>query len=470
MFLTLGLAATVIQFFSAPTLIADGRNSRRILQAAERDRGPIIVDETPVAFSDRLDDGTERFQRVYPEGELYAPITGYFSSVNLSATGMEEAVGTILDGDTSDLFAQRLRNLFAGRSRQGGGVELTIDSSLQQVAAGALGDRKGAVVVEEAKTGRILALYSSPSFNPNPLASLDSAEVAKADEQLQKDPDRPLANRAIASDRYAPGSVFKILTSVAMLESGVDADTELDSPVSITLPGTETELSNIESSECGTGFVTLTEAFARSCNTTFALASEDLPDGKLAEVAARFGFGESLSIPLAVTPSYFPDDTNAAQLAMSSIGQYEVAVTPLQMAMVAQAIANDGKMLRPYLVDSVLDADNRQVSKGAPEELGQPISSDIAKTLTRMMKAVVDEPYGTGTSMAMYDVSVAAKTGTAEVGDGSTANAWAVAFAPADDPQLVVSVIVEGDESDPWPHGGTVAGPIVRQLLEAGLQ
>lgn len=470
MFLALGVAATVIQFFSAPTLLADGRNSRRILQSAERDRGPIIVGGTPVAYSERLDDGTARFQRVYPEGALYAPITGYFSAVNLSATGMEGAADHILEGDTSDLFWQRLQNLVAGRSRQGGGVELTVSDALQRAAAQALGDRRGAVVVEEAKTGRILALYSSPSFDPNPLASLDSTTVEAADAQLQEDPARPLNNRAIASDRYAPGSVFKIITAAAMLESGVTADTVLSSPVSMTLPGTETTLSNIESSDCGSGEVSLTEAFARSCNTTFALASANLPAGSLADMAKRFGFGESLTIPLTVTPSTFPSDINAAQLAMSAIGQYEVAVTPLQMAMVGQAVANGGTMMHPYLVDKVLDADNREVSTQKPQELSKPISPEIAATLTAMMRAVVEQPYGTGTSMAIPGVAVAAKTGTAEVGDGSTSNAWAVAFAPADNPQLVVSVIVEGDESDPLPHGGTVAGPIARTLLETGLQ
>lgn len=470
MFLVLGVALTVIQVIAAPSLMANGYNTRRILQATERDRGPIIVDGQPVAYSERLDDGTGRFQRVYPEGMVYAPVTGFFSAVNLYATGIEAAEDSVLEGDTSQLFLQRMRNLFAGRSRQGGGVELTINAELQHAAADLIGTRKGAVVVLDAKTSAVLALYSSPSYDPNPLASLDSEVASVADAELKADPARPLNNRAIASDRYAPGSVFKIITATAMLESGVSTDELLDSPASMVLPGTETTLSNIGGAECGSGEVPLAEAFARSCNTTFALAAEQLPDGKLAETAAAFGFGDALNIPLAVSPSYFPEETNAAQLATSAIGQYEVAVTPMEMAMVTQAVANDGVMMHPYLVERLLDADNQEVSHTNPTVLRTPIEAETAEILTGMMEDVVNKTYGTGRSMALQGVSVAAKTGTAEVGDGSYANAWAVAFAPADDPQLVVAVIIEGDETTPIAHGGAVAGPVVRRLLEVGLQ
>ncbi len=469
LFFALGAALTWIQFVQAPELRQDARNSRTILQAAERERGAIIVAGTPVAYSERLDDGTERFQRVYPEGDLYAPVTGFFSSVNLFATGMEAAANDILEGDTSSLLIQRIRNLIAGRPRQGGGVELTLDPSLQQAAQDALAGRKGAVVVEEAKTGAILALYSSPSFDPNPLASLDTSVALQANQALLEDPDRPLNNRAIASDRYAPGSVFKIVTATAMLESGMSVDTELDSPVTMTLPGTDTQLSNIDMSECGTGRVTLREAFARSCNTTFALGVQDLPEGRLESVARDYGFGADLTIPLPVSASHFPTDLTAAQLSTSAIGQFEVAVTPLQMAMVAQAVANGGNMMQPYLVSRVLDADNDERSVTKPEVLAKPISASVARELTDMMQAVVDEPYGTGQTMRLSYADVAAKTGTAEVGDGSRTNAWAVAFAPVDDPQIVVSVIVEGDDNYPLPHGGDVAGPLARDLLEVGL-
>lgn len=470
MFAALGLAATNIQFIQAPSLNADGRNSRTVLHAAELDRGPIIVDGSAIASSTKVED-SQRYQRSYSAGPLYASVTGYFSVFN-QATGMEGAVENILDGDSQVLLAQRLRNLFTGSQRQGGGVVLTLDSSMQQVTASALDGKKGAVVALNAKTGAVLALYSSPSYDPNSLAVFDSASADSAYQKLLSDPSDPLSNRAIAGNRYAPGSTFKILTTVALLENGVATpDTTMDSPVETTLPGTSTTISNIESTTCGDGKPTLTEAFARSCNTTFVLASEHLTHDELADVATRFGFGSELSIPLEVTPSQFPDETDAAQLAMSAIGQYNVQVTPLQMAMIAQTVANGGTMMTPYLVDQVVDADLQVQSTTTPKELATPISSDIASQLTQMMRAVVEEPYGSGTSMAISGVQVAAKTGTAELGDGSgRANAWAVGFAPADDPQIAFAVIVEGDDSQPVPHGGTVAGPIARALLEAGLK
>ncbi|MDC4233970.1 penicillin-binding transpeptidase domain-containing protein [Actinomyces sp. B33] len=470
MFALLGLGLTNTQFLQAPSLNADARNERTILHAAEIDRGPIIVNGTAVASSTKID-GSQRYQRSYVEGPLYAPVTGYFSASGFSATGLEAAAEATLDGESEALLAQRLRNLFTGANRQGGGVVLTLDEQIQRAAAQALGDRKGAVVALDATTGAVLALYSSPSYDPNSLAVFDSEAVNTAYDALIEDPDSPLTNRAIGGDRYAPGSTFKILTSIALLENGVASpDTLMESPVSTVLPGTETTVANIEESTCGDGNPTLTEAFARSCNTTFVLASERLTHDQVADVAERFGFGSDQRIPLEVTESVFPDRTDPAQLALSSIGQYTVQATPMQMAQVAQAIANGGTMMRPYLVDEVVDADLVVRSTTSPEKAGTPVSPQIAAQLTQMMEAVVSEPYGSGTSMAMPDVRVAAKTGTAETGEDGRANAWAVGFAPADAPRIAFAVVVEGDETDPVPHGGAVAGPVARALLEAGLR
>ena len=313
-------------------------------------------------------------------------------------------------------------------------------------------------------------MYSSPTFDPNQLASSDANAVSDAFSALSSDPNNPLLNRAI-SERYAPGSTFKILTTIALIENNLaDPDMHMPSPVSTTLPGTATEVSNIESSTCGDGNPTLTEAFARSCNTTFVLASEQLTNQQLLDVTNRFGFGRESQIPLTVTPSVFPADADSAQLAMSSIGQYTVQTTPLQMAQVAQAIANDGQMMTPYLIDSIVDADNQVVRTNSPTDAGKPISSETASKLRAMMESVVSQPYGTGTTMALPNIAVAAKTGTAETGNGDRANAWAVGFAPADSPRIAFAVLVEGDDNDPTPHGGDVAGPIAHALLEAGLQ
>ena len=322
----------------------------------------------------------------------------------------------------------------------------------------------------DAQTGAVLAMYSAPTFDPNQLASSDASAVSDAFSALSSDPSNPLLNRTI-SERYAPGSTFKILTTIALIENHLaDPDMHMPSPVSTTLPGTATEVSNIESSTCGDGNPTLTEAFARSCNTTFVLASEQLTNQQLVDVTNRFGFGRETQIPLSVTPSVFPADADAAQLAMSSIGQYTVQTTPLQMAQVAQTIANDGQMMTPYLIGSIVDADNQVVRTTTPTDAGRPISSETASKLRTMMEAVVSQPYGTGTTMALPNVSVAAKTGTAETGEGDRANAWAVGFAPADNPRIAFAVLVEGDDTNPTPHGGDVAGPIARAVLEAGLK
>ncbi len=468
MFAMLGLAVTNTQFISAPSLNADPRNVRTNLHAAEIDRGPIIVEKTAIASSELDDDN--HYTRVYDQGSLYVSATGYFSSVGYGSTGIEAAQENVLDGQSQTLLGQRLRNLLTGEQRQGGGVELTLRASMQEAAAAALGDRKGAVVALDAKTGAILALYSSPSFDPNALASRDAGEVQDAYATLDADPKNPMLNRTI-SERYAPGSTFKVLTAIALIENGIaNPDTRMDSPVSTTLPGTNTEVSNIESSTCGDGKPTLTEAFARSCNTTFVLASEKLTTQQLTDVTKRFGFGHEQEIPLTVIPSVFPSDADSAQLAMSSIGQYTVQATPMQMAQVAQTIANGGQMMSPYLIKQIVDADNQTIRKTKATEAGRPISADTASKVTGMMQAVVSQPYGSGTPMALPNVSVAAKTGTAETGDGDRANAWAIGFAPADNPQIAFAVIVEGDETNPTPHGGDVAGPVAKAVLEAGLQ
>ncbi len=468
MFAMLGLAVTNTQFISAPSLNADPRNVRTNLHAAEIDRGPIIVEKTAIASSELDDDN--HYTRVYDQGSLYVSATGYFSSVGYGSTGIEAAQENVLDGQSQTLLGQRLRNLLTGEKRQGGGVELTLRASMQEAAAAALGDRKGAVVALDAKTGAILAMYSSPSFDPNALASRDAGEVQDAYATLDADPKNPMLNRTI-SERYAPGSTFKVLTAIALIENGIaNPDTRMDSPVSTTLPGTNTEVSNIESSTCGDGKPTLTEAFARSCNTTFVIASEKLTTQQLTDVTKRFGFGHEQEIPLTVIPSVFPSDADSAQLAMSSIGQYTVQATPMQMAQVAQTIANGGQMMSPYLIKQIVDADNQTIRKTKATEAGRPISADTASKVTGMMQAVVSQPYGSGTPMALPNVSVAAKTGTAETGDGDRANAWAIGFAPADNPQIAFAVIVEGDETNPTPHGGDVAGPVAKAVLEAGLK
>ncbi|MCD4557909.1 peptidoglycan D,D-transpeptidase FtsI family protein [Schaalia sp. lx-100] len=471
MFCALGLAVTHNHVLRAPQLNADSRNARSILHAAETDRGPIIVDGIAVASSSKIED-TRRYQRTYSEGPLYAPVTGYFSSTFSQSTGIEAAASQVLSGDSSALLIQRIRNLFTGNTRQGGGVALTLDPQLQRIAAEKLGSRKGAVVALDAQTGAIRALYSSPSYDPNTLAVQDGAAAEAAYEALVTDPSRPLYNRAIAGDLYRPGSSFKVLTTIALLQKGVaQPDTHMDSPTEATLPTTRTSIENYGHSACGNGNPTLAEAFARSCNTTFVLASASLTHDDLAGLTQKFGFGDSLEIPLKVTPSIFPEKTDPAQLALTTIGQFDVKVTPLQMAQIAQAIANNGEMMKPYLINEILDADLQTQSKTSPTSLGAPISAEVAHALTRMMRDVVEAPYGTARSLLGLPFPIAVKTGTAENGDEhKRTTASVMGFAPADNPQIAFAIFVEGDDADPQPTGESAAGPILRALLEAGIK
>lgn len=464
MVLSLALAATYIQFFAAPRLNADARNSRTILHAAERDRGPIIVDGVAVAESVKIED-SRRYERKYPGGELYAPVTGWFSSTLGSSTGLESSADEILEGDAPSLWTQRIENLLTGQERRGGGIDLTLSADMQETAAAALGGREGAVVAIEAKTGAVKAFYSSPSYDPNQLAATDSGPALEYYKSLEEDLTKPLYNRTIAGDRYPPGSAFKIVTAAALLESGnYDPDTHIDGPATYKLPDTETELPNITGMPCGDGNPTLTEAFARSCNTSFAIGGVEVGADALREKAQDFGFGEKLNIPMYVTPSLFPEELNRPQTGLVAIGQGDLQVTPMQMAMVGAAIANDGTIMKPYLIDSVLNSDLEVQKTTKPEVFKDALTPQVASQLRSMMVAVVETRYGTGGSMYIDGQNVAAKTGTAELGDRNIA--WSIAFIANDNP-IVVAVAVEGDELNPNPGGGSDAGPIVRAVLEA---
>ncbi len=468
LFSMLALAATYIQVIAAPSLNADSRNARTIYQDLEFDRGPIIVAGDAIARS-TLIEGTRRYQREYPGGALYAPITGWFSSALSSKTGLEESMNDALRGESVSLFQQRIQDLFTGKEPRGGAVALTVKPAVQQAAADLFASRRGGAVALDPTTGAILALYSSPSFDPTGLASSDTSAATKLSDTLEHDPNRPLINRAIAGDRYPPGSAFKIVTAAAMLESGqVTPDSTVDGPASIPLPGTDISLPNITGLPCGSGKPTLTEAFARSCNTPFGSGALSVGGATLAAKARDFGFGESLDIPLAVTPSVAEAPPDQAKLAMTGIGQSDVQVTPLQMAMVGAAVANGGKIMKPYLVESILNADLETMSTTTPELLTTALTPEVANQLRTMMEAVVTQPYGTGTELASASVPVAAKTGTAETGRDRTI-AWTIAFAPVDQPRVVVAVALEGDDDTPYVYGGSDAAPIARAMIDAAV-
>ena len=471
MFALLFGSTSWVQYVTADSLNNNPLNNRRILDQLARDRGPILVDGTPIAYSEPVDD-KYKYQRKYGSENLdpraYASLTGYYSVVS-GASGMERAVGDYLSGDSDALFYDKVGSFFTGEQPRGAAVELTIDPKVQQAAWDGLGNQNGAAVALDPKTGKILAMASTPGWDPNALASHDSTEASEAYKNLEAADGKPAYNRAIGGNLYPPGSTFKVLVAAAALESGdYDPDSQLNGPATLDLPQTTATIGNSHPGACRNGGKpTLADSLAESCNTSFASLGMDLGEDAIAKQAEKFGFGEDLEIPLNVTPSSFPSDLNPPQLAQSSLGQYEVRSTPLQMAMMTAGIANGGKMMKPQLVDRVLNANTLEpISETRPSQMSRAVSGDTADKLTEMMTGVVDD--GTASVAKMGDTKVAAKTGTAQHATGAAPHAWFISFAPADDPQVAVAVVVEnGGNAGNEAYGATVAGPIAKNMMEA---
>ncbi len=481
LFLTLALSVTSVQGLARPalwessssqgSLTTDPRNSRTVYAQFGTKRGQITVGGTTIAESVPSEDAYT-FQRTYPSGELYAPITGYFSTTFASMTGLEQAGNSILNGDDPSLFSSRIKSLFTEESQQGGTLELTIDADVQQAAWDALAGRRGSVVVMDPSTGAILAMVSSPSYDPNTLASHDADEAQGAWDSLTGDEGQPLVNRAVAGDLYPPGSTFKIITTAAALRAGkVTASTQVAAPDTITLPGTTHTLENYSGESCGNGQVTLSYAFAESCNTPFAQLAMDVGDEALAQEAEAWGFESEMSVPLRVTPSTYPANDSEAQTAMAGIGQASVRVTPLMMAMVAATVANDGEQMTPYLVSRTLDADLNVVSTTKPSVLRTPIDSATATALSSLMQETVAS--GTGKTAQVPGVAVAGKTGTAETGsDEGGPTTWFIGFAGTDinEPSVAIAVVIDGgSQTSQSATGGSEAGPVAAAVISAAV-
>jgi peptidoglycan glycosyltransferase len=468
LFAMLLASSTWIQFVQADTLNADGRNSRVLLRELGRERGPIVVGDEPVARSVPNDDtSTYAFRRVYTEPPKYAHVTGYYS-VFFGATGLEQAAGDLLAGTADELFYRRVSDLLTGEKPRGAVVETTIDPVVQQAATEALGDQRGAVVALDPRTGAVLAMVSSPSFDPNALASQNRDQATAARQQLLADPARPLENRAIGGRLYPPGSVFKLVTAAAALESGKFTENSvLPGPAELDLPQTTVTLPNSGGRPCGPNDqVSLTDATRISCNTAFGALGLELGGNTIRQQAQEFGFEQDVRIPMRVSPSTLPADMNPPQTAQAAIGQYDVRVTPMQVALVSAGIANGGSVMQPNAIRAVRSQDAELIDELQPRQLSEAVSPDTAAALTRMMVTVVND--GTGTAAQIPGVTVAGKTGTAQHAKGRPPHAWFTGFAPAEDPKVAVAVVVEeggraGDEAS----GGRTAAPIARKVMEA---
>lgn len=468
LFTSLLTSTSYIQFVQAGDLNNNHDNKRATYRQFGKPRGPLLVGGQAIAESVPVKDAYGYLRR-YPGGPQYAAVTGYFS-IDRNPTGMEEAANDDLAGTSNRLFYHRMQDLLTGAEPQGASVQLTINPRAQQAAWDALGNQRGAVVALDPRTGAILAMVSKPSFDPNVLAGHDTEAVQKAYEKLDRDPGRPLDNRAIASRGYPPGSVFKVVTASAALSSGqYTLDSQLPGPAVLDLPQTDVPLPNDFPGPCAGGTISMAAALQISCNTAFGSLGMTLGQDAMLRQAQAYWFGKPLDIPLKVTPSKFPTQLSQASLAQSSIGQYDVRVTPLQVAMVAAAVANNGVLMKPYLVEKVQGSNLEVLARTQPEQLGVAVSPEAAAQLTTMMEGVVQD--GTGTRARIPGVRVAGKTGTAQQGEGRPPHAWFMAFAPADDPKIAVAVVVEdGGTRNDRATGGQVAAPIAKKVIQAVLQ
>jgi penicillin-binding protein A len=465
-FLAVFFQLNYVQIFAAERIAGNNANVRSLLREYSIKRGDIItLDGTTIARSEPTG-GRLAYRRTYPQGDLYAHITGFYS-INYGETRIESAYHDVLLGDAGVISMQDIQDEFLDSEEQGDDVRLTIHSRLQQVARDALGSNQGAVVALDPQTGEVRAMWSNPSYDPTPLASHDAKEARAHWRSLNpKSPDSPLVSKS-TSRGYAPGSTVKVISTAAALESRYEPDSVFEDPVELDLPQTDETLTNFTKTSCAGGQIDLFTALEVSCDTTFAMIGMEIPD-EVREMAEAMGFNEPLPFDVGTEASLFPEvgDDNKPFQAYAAIGQGDVLATPLQMALVAATVANGGEVPRPRLVREVIDPSGGVVELMEPEMLGSAMSTDTARETTEMMVAVVAT--GTGVAAQMPGVEVAGKTGTSQTIEGANPHAWFIAFAPANDPQLAVAVIVEnGGEVGSEATGGALAAPIAKAVLEA---
>jgi peptidoglycan glycosyltransferase len=479
-----------LQVFAAGRISGNPANARRqIIAEYKVDRGQILTaDGTVIALSKPTTGHPAlRYARIYPQGPLYAGVTGFYSEL-YGRTELEQAMNSYLSGDAPELTVSTFADLVLGRPKKGGSVFTTIDSRLQQTATAALGSNSGAVVAFDPRTGDIKALASNPTFDPNQLATQDTVAAQAAWRRLNADPTTPLLSRA-NDELFPPGSTFKLITASAALEAGFGLDSRWPNPLQLNLPLTTGTIQNFGGETCpGGSTTTLLTAFTDSCNVIFGEIGLKLGADKLAAQARSFGFCPTdppaqteciqptftSPIPSATgrfpVPAYFRQ--NDPLVAISAIGQDNDLANPLQMVMVASAIANGGVMMQPRLVTEIRDPQGRVIRQFSPVEYGRPISKETAAAMRTLMVSVVTS--GTGAAAQIPGVVVAGKTGTAQHGGpGAAPHAWFVSFAPAgpnDVPTIAVAVIVlDGGDLGSEATGGRVAAPIAKQVIEAFL-
>ncbi|KAB1934556.1 penicillin-binding protein 2 [Micromonospora sp. ALFpr18c] len=470
-----------IQAYKADEYRTSDYNGRVQVADYKRKRGNIEAGGTAVATSKETT-GKLKFQRTYPGGAKYAHVLGY-KPVNLADQGIEQVENDFLAGTSDQLIGDRFKDMFTGDETGGGNVLLTLSRRAQDVAYDQLrnnqvGAKRGAAVAIDPRTGAVQALVSMPSFDPNPLASHDTAAAAAAFNKLEQDPEGPLKNRALA-ETLPPGSTFKIVVAAAALENGVSKSTPIPAGPSYTPPTSGSPIRNAAPSICPEAQVTLQEAITESCNTGFAQLGVRFGADKIKEKARQFGFeqddltvgqlGEG-GLPTAASRTgdmQNPDgSTDPAALAQSSIGQNNVRMTPLQGALIAGSVANGGSQMRPYLVRQLLAPDRTTSYYTAKaRELRQPVSPQVAGDLRDMMLTVVQN--GTGRKAAIAGYTVGGKTGTAQSAPDRPDHGWFIGFAidKNGNPVSAVCVVLEQAGSGGSAEAARIGGQIMRAAI-----
>jgi penicillin-binding protein A len=484
MFVLLLVNINYVQAFEGTKLAAEPGNIRVFNQQFSFQRGSIVATgdagkQLTVAKS-VLVKGTNLYRRVYPLPQVYAPVTGY--DTIYSQTGIEAAENKELNGTDPRLAINNLTALLTGKQKQGATVALTISPAAQQAAYNALVSdpaaqgHPAAAVAMDPSTGAILAMASYPSFDPNPLTTFDGAALNKAYNRLNKDPAQPLLNRAVTPD-FPPGSSFKIVTGSAAFSNGLLANTNttVPAPQPLRLPNGN-PMNNDGNVPCANGHPPVVEAFYLSCNTAFGKLGIRLTAPVLRDYANRFGMNRTFGIPFQVQPGLFPKGrgwTDPSLTAFSAIGQFNDEVSPLQEAMFASAIANNGTLMKPYLVRQVLGPGLAPIESAAPTALSQPVSSKVAGDVKTMMYQVTHNPAGTAYATAgppATNITIYGKTGTAENGltpaqspDDAVFSCFVPAGPGVPNP-IAVGVIVKGGG-----FGADAAAPIAVKIIQAYL-
>ncbi|WP_328888059.1 peptidoglycan D,D-transpeptidase FtsI family protein [Streptomyces sp. NBC_00316] len=466
--LALLVRTNYLQYVRADELNTRDENRRVRIERYAHERGNIIVDGNPITGSVVTKGSDFKYKRIWKNGPMWAPVTGY-SSQAFDANFLEKIEDGILTGNDDQLFFDRTLSMFTGEKKQGGNVVTTLNAAAQKAAFEGLGNKKGAVAALDPQTGAILALASTPSYDPSTFAG-NSDKDSEAWQKLQKDKDKPMLNRALR-ETYPPGSTFKVVTAAAALENGLytGIDDKTDSPLPYRLPQVSTVLQNEGNIPCENA--SLREALRMSCNTVFGKISDDLGNQKMMDEAAKFGFNKEIFTPVRSAASIYPKD-NRPQNAMAGIGQASNRATPLQMAMVASAVANDGKLMQPYMVAKRQAPNLDDIYTHEKEQLSQPLSGENAQKLQEMMETVVKS--GTGTRALIDGVTVGGKTGTAQHGLNNSEKpyAWFISYAKTSDGSspVAVAVVVEDSQANRDDvSGGGLAAPIARDVMKAVL-